>query len=167
MWKWKCTQSGSTLLKCIVICTNIWIFARAWAQISSSQILEADSTQWYFFSKCRKFLRQNIWSYLFLLTKPWFESMFLDSSVALLISLKNQKIQKTSMTSDINIESRDSQVQQNVSISWFSFEQRLRLWGLKFKYPLPRHSFISGDLSSKMNPGRWCTKCPRKSTIGR
>ena len=101
-----------------------------------------------------KFLRQNIWSYLFLLTKPWFERIFLDSSVALLISLKNQKIQKASRTSDINIESRDSQVQQKFSISWFSFEHRctfLRLWGLKFRYPLPRHSFNSGDLSSKMN----------------
>ena len=102
-------------------------------------------------SKCCKFLRQNIWSYLFLLTKPWFESMFLDSSVDLLISLKNQKIQKASRISDINIESRDSQVQQNVSISWFSFEQRCTFWGLKLRYPLPRHSFNSGDLSSKMN----------------
>ena len=101
-------------------------------------------------SKCHQFLRQKIWSYLFLLTKAWFESMFLDSSVDLLISLKNQKIQKASTTSDINIESRDSQVQQNISYSWFSFEQSCLL-GKKLRYPLPRHSFNSGDLSSKTN----------------
>ena len=76
--------------------------------------------------------------------------MFLDSSVAMLISLKNQKIQKTSITSDCNIKSRDSQDQQNISFSWFSFEQSCTL-GKKLRYPLPRHSFNSGDLSAKMN----------------
>ena len=73
--------------------------------------------------------------------------MCLDSSVVLLISLKQKKIQKISMTSDIIIRSTEYQVQQNISLSWFSFEQNCNLVGKKLRYPLPRHSF-----STKFSP---------------
>ena len=59
-------------------------------------------------------------------------------------------MQKTSMTFDINIESRDNQVQQNISPNWFS-GHCTSVGEKKLRYPLPRHSFNAVDLSSKMS----------------
>ena len=56
-------------------------------------------------------------------------------------------MQKTSMTFDINIESRESQVQQNILPNWLS--AHCTKVEAELRYSLPRHLFNPADLSLK------------------